>query len=738
MAQTVTADPSTIESHKPEELGGAMEFVQGEERVEDQAITTPVTPETTTPEKSTPEAVAPETPAPARSAQQYDASSLTVLEGLDAVRKRPGMYIGSTDSRGLVHLVWEILDNAIDEATAGFCDKIDVEVFADGSVEVRDNGRGIPVDIQSETGLSGLELVLTKLHAGGKFGGGAYGASGGLHGVGASVVNALSSKLVAEVDREGATHRLAFQRGVPGRFAKNGRFRKTNELERQGRLAKTVTGTRIRFWPDEEIFPAGTAIDVSQVRERIRQRCFLVPGLSVTLTHGTGEDRSTETFHSKKGLIDFVDYLTTGEGITDVLSFDGEDTFTETVPVVRDGTLHSEEVQRTCRVRVALRWTADWDSRVVSFVNTVPTPKGGSHVAGFDRALTRVLNEALRESRTLKDKDENVVRDDVQEGLVAVVLVNLEEPQFEGQTKEILGTAAAQSITYSVVADGLRSWFGGAGKKVHIKRALDKVAASAKARQAARLRRDTMRKKNALASGSLPAKLADCRRHGEGAELLIVEGDSAAGPAKKGRDSEFQAILPIRGKIVNAAKATTKQVLENAECTSIFSAVGAGSGREFDLDSIRYGRLIILVDADVDGSHIRCLLLTLLYRYMRPLLEDGRVFAAMPPLHAIKVRGGTEYYTYTEEERREKEAELVKAGKKITGISRFKGLGEMNVDELANTTLDPKSRTLRRITIDDAADAAHMIDILMGNDVAPRKAFIVENSQLLAADALDI
>jgi DNA gyrase subunit B len=669
----------------------------------------------------------------------YDASDLTVLRGLDAVRKRPGMYIGSTDSRGLTHLLWEILDNSVDEAAAGHARNIEVLFHADGSYEVRDDGRGIPVDVEPTTGLSGLELIFTELHAGGKFGGGSYAASGGLHGVGASVVNALSSRLDSAVDRDGATWTLAFDHGEPGQFDAKGSFKHGSGPVKAGKVAKGRTGTRVRWWPDAEIFLPDAQVDTDQVYERCRQLAFLVPGLTITVTdHRDGADR-VEEFRADRGLADFVDYITRGEAVCDTLVISGDAPYTETVPVLVDGKLVNTELERTCQVEVALRWVNGWDSDVRSFVNTIMTPKGGTHVTGFDRALTRVANEALREAKVLRDKDENVIRDDVQEGLVAVVRVIIPEPQFEGQTKEILGTAAVQTVAYQVVADALRTWFSKGAKRVQAKAVLQKYAGAAKARQAARLQRETVRRKNALESSSLPAKLADCRSNDvTRTELFIVEGDSAGGGAKKGRDSEFQALLPIRGKILNAAKATTKQVLDNAECAALFTAIGGGWGKNFDLESCRYQRLIIMCDADVDGSHIRTLLLTLCFHYMRPLLDAGRVYAAMPPLHQIKLSGGGGVYTFTEEERIAKVAELEAAGKKIKEIQRYKGLGEMDEEQLADTTLDPATRSLRQLTVDDAEAAAEMFEILMGNDVAPRKEFIIANSELVDRELLDI
>ncbi len=669
----------------------------------------------------------------------YDAADLQVLEGLDAVRKRPGMYIGTTGPAGLHHLLWELLDNAVDEAAAGHATRISVRLHGDGSAEVTDDGRGIPVDVEPTTGLTGVELVFTRLHAGGKFGGGAYDASGGLHGVGAAVVNALSTQLTVEVDRDRATHRLAFRDRVAGRLTPTGRFRRGGELERVGRVTAATTGTRVRFWPDTEIFDAGATFELDQVLDRARQAAYLVPGLTVTVVDERPDVAVTEAFRAKRGLADFVDALSHGDPVTPVIELRGEDTFTETVQVMVDGAQVSRDVERRCTVDVALRWVTGWEKTLRSFVNTIPTPGGGTHVAGFERALTKSLNDGLRAAKVLRAKESNVTGDDVQEGLVAVVKVTVAEPQFEGQTKEVLGTAPVQSIVYQVVAQGMAHWLGGGGRKAQVKRVLDKVAAAGRARQAARQQRDTLRRKSALESAAMPSKLADCRsRDVERTELLVVEGDSAAGPAKSGRDSEFQAVLPIRGKILNAAKASMRQVLDNAEAAAIFTALGAGVGPSFDLAQVRYGRIVILVDADVDGSHIRCLLLTLLYRYQRPLLEAGRVFAAVPPLYSVKLANGEERFAFSDAERDTLLAELHAANRRYTGPSRFKGLGEMNVDELARHCLDPATRTLRRITTDDAEEAASIFDVLMGTDVAPRREFIVSNSDLLPPDALDV
>ncbi|MFN0088770.1 MAG: type IIA DNA topoisomerase subunit B [Acidimicrobiales bacterium] len=671
----------------------------------------------------------------------YDASDIVTLEGLEAVRKRPGMYIGGTGSAGFSHLLWELLDNAVDEAAAGHATQITVTFERDGSIEVSDNGRGIPIDRHEKKKVSALEVVFTELHAGGKFGTGAYTASGGLHGVGASVVNALSRKLVAEVDRDGATWRLSFLDRVAGRFDGE-RFVPGHTLEQVRKIPAARTGTRVRYWPDFDVFERSSTIDYAEVRARALTMCFLVPRLRITLVDKRQGGAVTDELVATGGLVDFVEHLSVGEPVTEVISLAGSEAYEETVPV--DGRLQT--VVRECTVEAALRWVKGYDTQVVSFVNTIPTPDGGTHLAGFERALNRAVNEALiGEAKKLKrlKEDGRAVRDDVAEGLVAVLKVTVPEPQFRGQTKRELGTPAVQSVTYNVVKAGLLDWVGRSGKKVHVNALRDKIVNAIITRVTQRQQRETLRRASALGSAGMPDKLADCRSSDVGrSELLIVEGDSAAGPAKAGRNSEIQAVLPIRGKIINAGKATHKQVLDNAEAAAIFTAVGAGAGPEFDLASARYGRLVILADADVDGSHIRCLLLTLFYQYMRPMLEAGRVFVAMPPLYTITVGGRQrgKRYAYDDAERARVCGELDAAGVSYT-IGRNKGLGEMDVDELATTTLDPATRVLRRVTVanaEEAAAAASAFDVLMGREVGPRKDFIVESSTWFDREALDI
>ena len=623
----------------------------------------------------------------------YGADSIEMLEGLDAVRKRPGMYIGGTGADGLTHLLWELIDNGIDEAAAGHARRIAVAFHPDGSYEVVDDGRGIPIDRHTKKKVSALEVVFTELHAGGKFGGGAYSSSGGLHGVGASVVNALSTRLTAEVERDGARWRLSFLNRTPGRF--DGQtFVKTHDLEKVAAVPKGRSGTRVRFWPDLDIFEPGSKIELADVRGRIEQMCFLVPGLEITLVDKReGASGTPETFSSKRGLIDYVEHLSVGEAVSEIVTISGEDTFEEKIPV--EGKMQT--VTRTCQVEVAMRWVKGYDTTVVSFVNTIPTSDGGTHVAGFERALTYLVNDTLlaeaKELKKYKGNDGRATKEDVQEGLVAVLKVTFPEPQFRGQTKRELGTPAVQNLTYNVVKTGLSNWIK-TGKKTHVDAVRKKIIAAIVTRLTQRQQRETLRRASALASTGLPDKLADCRSTSvEDSELLIVEGDSAAGPAKNGRNSEFQAVLPIRGKIINAGKATHKQVLDNAEAEAIFTALGAGSGREFNVSACRYGRVIIMADADVDGSHIRCLLLTLFFHYTRPLLEAGRVYVAMPPLYTITEKGkdGAKHFAMDEDDRDRLLATLPAAKRATCEVTRNKGLGEMNVDELATTTLDPRT-----------------------------------------------
>ncbi len=680
----------------------------------------------------------------------YTAANLLVLEGLEAVRKRPGMYIGSTDTRGLMHCVWEIIDNAVDEAIAGVCKHIAVTLNADGSVEVRDDGRGIPVDIEPKTGLAGVEVVFTKLHAGGKFGGGSYVATGGLHGVGSSVTNALSARLDVEVDRSPATRLMSFRRGQPGVFGGDGpdaRFVPGSGLRKGSRVKRGVTGTRVRFWPDRQIFTKDADFAFDELVTRARQTSFLVSGLELVIRDERRPEVVEERFRHDGGIAEFTEFLAPDEAVTGIIGLHGTDTFVETVPLL-DGHGHMtpQDVEREMTVDVALRWGTGYDTELRSFVNVIATPKGGTHVQGFERAMTRTFNESLRQSRLLKANDPDVIKDDVLEGITAVVTVSLAEPQFEGQTKEILGTPAATRIVARIVSAELKDFLRSTKKtdRAWARAAMEKVANASRTRIAARQQRDTQRRKTALESSALPAKLADCRSTDlERSELFIVEGDSALGTAKLARNSEFQALLPIRGKILNVQKASIGDMLKNTECASIIQVVGAGSGRTFDLDATRYGKIIFMADADSDGAHIRCLLATLFFRYMQELITSGRVYTAVPPLHRVELsnpkKGMDRYvYTYTDVELQRRLAELAKKGIRWKEpVQRYKGLGEMDARQLAETTMDIRHRTLRRITADDAEAAAAMFELLMGNDVAPRKEFLVQSAYELDTDRID-
>ncbi len=766
--------------------------------------------------------------------KSYGAGSLTVLDGLDAVRKRPGMYIGTTDSQGLMHCLWEIIDNAVDEALAGQCDHIKVILHKDGSIEVDDNGRGIPVDIEPRTGLTGVEVVLTKLHAGAKFGNSSYTAVGGLHGVGSSVVNALSSRLDVEVDRDGKTHRMRFHQGHPGAYqdpdpehpSPDSPFKRTRKnrptpLEVVGSVPKSRTGTRVRYWADPEIFNPTARFSYAQLIDRVRQTSFLVPGLKITVIDDripatgsadqdlrlevdgepaakpgdqdvqedqgnlrgssnsgeppennaederaehqraddadlsateradramlqpedeTGHQRVEEFLHTG-GVTDFVDFLSKGEPVSDIWRISGQDTYQEeTQRVGSDGELHAEQVERVCGVDIALRWVNDYDSVVRSFVNVVETPGGGMHVDGFMNAMTRQVRKAVEANArrlkvNLKDSHTKVERDDVLAGLVAVVTVRIAEPQFQGQTKDVLGTAQVKPIVTRMTDDQFGQMISGSkrGFKEQSGQVLEKIVGEMHARVQARKTKEVTRRKNALESASMPSKLSDSMPGNDDiAELFIVEGDSALGTAKAARNSMFQALLPIRGKILNVQKASLSQMLTNKECASIIQVVGAGSGASFDIDQARYNKVIMMTDADVDGAHIRILLLTLFYRYMRPLIESGRVYAAVPPLHRIALAGknkGKFIYTYSDDELEGKLVDL--QAKHIDynpDVQRYKGLGEMDADQLADTTMDPRTRMLRRIRMEDAAQAAGIFPLLMGDDVPPRKQFIVDNA----------
>jgi DNA gyrase subunit B len=669
--------------------------------------------------------------------KSYSAKDLSVLEGLDAVRKRPGMYIGSTDGRGLMHCLWEIIDNAVDESLAGYCKKIEINLEKDGSIEVHDDGRGIPVDKEPKTGLTGVEVVMTKLHAGGKFGGGSYAATGGLHGVGASVVNALASRLDVEVDRDGKIYWMSFKRGVAGIFdgdGPNAPFEPQSGLRVIGKVSSKVTGTRIKWWSDKQIFLKDAQYDLEDIYTRARQTSYLVPGLTLIVNDNRTKDKTSETFYHKGGISEYCHFIQPDEAVGDVIRLTGKGHYEETVPVLDEkGHLEPKEVERDMDVDIAIKWGNGYETTIRSFVNIIATPKGGTHVQGFERALTKTFNEFLRAKGVLKKNEQDVIKDDIVEGLTAVVTVRMQEPQFEGQTKEVLGTPAVTKIVQQVVSDELKKFFTTTKRidKANGLLILEKVANASRTRISSRAHKELQRRKNALESSSLPAKLSDCRSEDVSrTELFIVEGESALGTTKAARNSEFQAILPLKGKILNVQKASLSQMLDNAECAAIIQVIGAGSGKSFTIDDARYGRVILMSDADVDGAHIRCLMLTLLYRYMKPLIDDGRVFAAIPPLHRIEVMGGggkkgEVHYTYSDDEMKKLLADLKKQGKRWKEpLQRYKGLGEMDADQLRETTMDPDHRTLRRITIKDAAAAEKMFELLMGNEVAPRKDFI--------------
>ena len=769
--------------------------------------------------------------------EQYDADSLTVLEGLDAVRKRPGMYIGTTDSQGLMHCLWEIIDNAVDEALAGACDHIIVTLHDDGSIEVADNGRGIPVDVEPKTKLTGVEVVLTKLHAGAKFGNASYNAAGGLHGVGSSVVNALSLRLDVEVDRDGKTHHMAFHQGHPGVYSdadsmhpspaspfKRTRKNKPTELEIIGTVSPKTTGTRVRYWADPEIFNSTARFSYEQLIDRVRQTSFLVPGLRITVidehvpegefsdiqeidvsasddananisdltddlafkdesqatvdnesnelnqseyeseeseSDGESEETTAQSvansessrelqnkhhprvveFLHNGGVRDFVDFLSKGQAVSDIWRISGEDTYVEETQAVDSaGDLHAQQVTRKCGVDIAMRWVNGYDSTIISFVNVVETPGGGMHVDGFLQGLTKQIRKAVEDNArklkvNLKDSNTKIERDDITAGLVAVVTVRIAEPQFQGQTKDVLGTAQVKPIVTKMTDAQFGEMITGSkrGFKEQSSRVLEKIVSEMHARIQARKTKEVTRRKNALESASMPPKLSDCQPGNDDvAELFIVEGDSALGTAKAARNSAFQALLPIRGKILNVQKASLAQMLSNKECAAIIQVVGAGSGASFDISQARYNKIVMMTDADVDGAHIRILLLTLFYRYMRPLIENGHVYAAVPPLHRIALAGkhkGEYIYTYSDDELAGKLDDLQAKGIDFNSdIQRYKGLGEMDADQLADTTMDPRTRMLRRIRMEDAQQASEVFDLLMGDDVPPRKQFIVDNA----------
>ena len=660
-------------------------------------------------------------PTKAQGAPEYGADAIQVLEGLEAVRKRPGMYIGSTGPRGLHHLVYEIVDNSVDEALAGYATDIDVTILEDGGIRVVDDGRGIPVDIHKAEGRSTVEVVLTVLHAGGKFGGGGYAVSGGLHGVGSSVVNALSRRLEVEVRRQGHVWRQGYSVGVP-------------EAPLSMDEASDATGTTITFWPSEEIFET-VEFDYETLRARFQQYAFLNKGLRITLTdlrvghvEIAPEDtpttgaitipvQRTDTFLYERGLVDYVEYLNRSKKADvvndEIISFETEDS------------------GRKIALEVAMQWTTAYTESVHTYANTINTHEGGTHEEGFRAALTTLVNRYAREKGILKEKDDNLSGDDVREGLTAVISVKLAEPQFEGQTKTKLGNTEAKSFVQRVVGDQLGDWFDRNPNQARdiIRKALQ----AATARIAARKAREATRRKGFLETGGMPGKLSDCTSKDPTiSEIFLVEGDSAGGSAKTGRNPETQAILPLRGKILNVEKARLDRALGNAEIQAMITAFGTGVGEDFNPEKARYHKIVLMADADVDGQHITTLLLTLLFRYMRPLIEMGYVYLAQPPLYRIKWSNAEHDYVYSDRERDAVIADGQAAGRRLpkdNGVQRYKGLGEMNHQELWDTTMNPESRTLLQVTMDDAAAADEIFSTLMGDDVESRRSFIQKNAK---------
>ncbi|WP_202081577.1 DNA topoisomerase (ATP-hydrolyzing) subunit B [Caldalkalibacillus salinus] len=623
----------------------------------------------------------------------YDENQIQVLEGLEAVRKRPGMYIGSTAARGLHHLVWEVVDNSVDEALAGYCDTIDLTINKDNSITVRDNGRGIPVGIHEKAGKPAVEVIMTVLHAGGKFGGDGYKVSGGLHGVGASVVNALSSWCEVKVHRDGQIYYQRYERGVP-----------QNELKV---IDKTDhTGTETTFKPDPDIFTESTVFDYETLRGRLREMAFLNKGLKMNIKDERSEDEQQETFFYEGGIASFVEYLNRNREVL-------------------HEPIYLEDIKDGLTIEVALQYNDSFATNLYSFANNINTHEGGTHEAGFKSALTRVLNDYARKHHLLKEADTNLTGDDAREGLTAIVSVKIEDPQFEGQTKTKLGNGEARSVTESVFAEHFSTFLN--ENPSTAKKVIEKSLMAQRARDAARKARELTRRKSALEVSSLPGKLADCSsRDASISELYVVEGDSAGGSAKQGRDRHFQAILPLRGKIINVEKARLDKILSNNEIRAIITALGTGIGEEFDIEKARYHKIVIMTDADVDGAHIRTLLLTFLYRYMKELIEKGYVYIAQPPLYKIS-QGKKVFYAYNEKELHTILGELGQSPK--PSYQRYKGLGEMNPTQLWETTMDPESRTLLQVSLKDAMDADMIFETLMGDKVEPRRDFIQEHAQ---------
>jgi DNA gyrase subunit B len=634
-------------------------------------------------------------PVPKNAKSNYDASSIQVLEGLEAVKRRPGMYIGSTGPRGLHHLVWEIVDNSIDEALAGYCTEISVEVSPDGHISVTDNGRGMPVGKMDKYGKSAVEVIMTTLHAGGKFGGQGYKVSGGLHGVGASVVNALSEWLELEIKRDGHVFTQRYERGFP-----KGDVEKVRKLKRA-----EGTGTTIRFLPDPAVFTETREFSFDTLSRRFRESAFLNKGLKISLTDRREENRAV-AYHYEGGIRDFVAHIN------------------ESKDPVHKTVFYFEREETTADIEVAMQWNSGFQDSVFTFANNINTHEGGAHLSGFRAALTRTINDYARQKGLLKEKEENLTGDDIREGLAAVISVKLREPQFEGQTKTKLGNTEVKGLVESATNRYLAEFLE--ERPSEARAIINKALQAARARQAARKVRDTIRK-GYLESSTLPGKLADCSSKDPArSELYIVEGNSAGGSAKGGRDRNFQAILPLRGKILNVEKANVNKVLSNAEIQSMISAIGAGVGESFNIEQARYNKIIIMADADVDGSHIRTLVLTFLYRNMLELIEAGYVYIALPPLYKI-THNRRDYYAKNDVELRETLDRLRADGS--ANIARFKGLSEMNPQQLWETTMDPRNRTLLQVTVDSAAVADELFTALMGDKVEPRKAFIEENAR---------
>ena len=635
--------------------------------------------------------------------EEYNASEIQVLEGLEAVKRRPGMYIGSTDARGLHHLVWELVDNAIDEALAGYCTHVEVDIGADNSISVRDNGRGIPVGYHEKMGKSALEVTLTVLHAGGKFGGSGYKVSGGLHGVGLSVVNALSKWLVAEVRRDGQVYRQEYDHGDP-----------VTGVEVVAACGEGDSGTTITYLADGEIFDQ-VEYSFDTLAGRMRELAFLNKGLKITVTDHREEPARQKSFCYEGGIVSFVQHLNKNK---DVL---------HPAPIYFSAEKDDPEKNETASVEVAMQYSSDYNESVFTFANNINTMEGGSHLQGFRAALTRVVNDYARKAKLLKDSDANLSGDDIREGLTAIISVKLTEPQFEGQTKTKLGNAYIRALVDGAVSDGLGAYLE--EHPAEARQIIDKCLMANRAREAARKARELARRKTALDSTSLPGKLADCTEKDPSlCEIFLVEGDSAGGSAKQGRNPAFQAILPLRGKILNVEKTRLDKILSNNEIKAMITAFGAGIDQDFDASKLRYHKIVCMTDADVDGSHIRILMLTFFYRHMRPLIEQGYVYIAQPPLYKIS-RGKNVWYAYSDEER---DAILQDIGREPKpAIQRYKGLGEMNPDQLWETTMDPENRVMLQVHLEDAIRADEIFTILMGDKVEPRREFIEQNSQLV-------